>query len=252
MREEAMPDSERGNACGTAELVYPTDILADSALSRADLETFGAWMKTLLHLWREKRASLSAEVSGWARSWSCTEEEAADILDQLKRLQIADVRTSDGRVTVTCRRLLRREKARESGAGYVRKHRKKAACKEDVRLLKALPPAPCEAGKTANSAPTCPAQAPSVPPSGDSALERFNQLWWRCKKGELKELTFRKDGVKAVVLDASPEAITLEYARLRPGNGKCRALLRPEEADLVEESDGQGTQADEKTERNQR
>jgi len=130
--ENAMPDAERGSFNRAGELVHPADILADSALGRADLATFGAWMKTLLHLWREKSASISASVCGWAHLWSCSEDEAARILSQLKELRIAELSDGDGRVTVACRRLLRREKARQFHAQRMRRQRLRTGRDRDV------------------------------------------------------------------------------------------------------------------------
>ena len=244
-----MPDAERGSCRRAGERVYPADILADSALGRADLATFGAWMKTLLHLWREKSASICATVCGWAHLWSCSEDEAARILSQFKELGVGDVGSCDGRVTVACRRLLRRKRGRRFQAQRVRRQRSRTGRDGDAtRESRARPPegkgTPAAAGTTTGgnakdppSRTPCVADGESRLMENDARLERYSRLWGLCKSGELKELTFRKDGVKAAVLDASPEAITLEYPLARLGGRKCRALLLPPEVDMVQESE---------------
>lgn len=107
-----------------SEPVYPNDILGDRAISGADLATQGAWFKCLLFMWRDKCHSVTDTIEGFAHTWGCSESEADRIVKVIHNRQIADVVTlCNANVTLTCRRLQRREKQRDMTQNRVKKHR---------------------------------------------------------------------------------------------------------------------------------
>ena len=131
-----MKQREAGISKGVSEPVYPNDIIGDRALMGADLAAFGAWMKFLLHCWRERQHSLTETLEGWSAVWNVDITEVERILGVIKTRKIGDVKHKcNDLVTLTCRRLQRRANERDRTSARVKKHR----CNAAVTSLYSLP-----------------------------------------------------------------------------------------------------------------
>ena len=108
-----------------SEPVYPADILGDQELQRCSIEVKGAWLWTLLEMWRSNRDRIEGTLDDFAHDWRCTTAVARRTIDEIKTRKIADVTISNKGVTLLCRRLARRQKAREHGKRRVSEHRKR-------------------------------------------------------------------------------------------------------------------------------
>ncbi len=130
-----MNHKESGINKRPSEAVYPADIISDTALQMCSLITFGAWMKCLLPMWRDKTSSASGTIKQFARKWGCSEEEVEDIINEIETTNVADVIKSNNNVTLVSRRLKRREDAKEKTRLRVEEHR----CNNPVTPKKVLP-----------------------------------------------------------------------------------------------------------------
>jgi hypothetical protein len=105
------------------EAVYPGDILADQELGKCDVDAWGVWFKCLLPMWRDRTASVTGTIESLARLWGCTPRKARRAIEQFKEHKPCDVTQCHDRITLTCRRLARREKVRKQGAKRQQKFR---------------------------------------------------------------------------------------------------------------------------------
>jgi hypothetical protein len=107
---------------------YPTDHIRDTrALT---LPAKGAWFEILCQLHcAEQRGRLSLTLEAWGRLVGATTEEAGRVIAELEELRIADIVRDDGngKVTITCRRMLRELITREQTRLRVQNHRARQA-----------------------------------------------------------------------------------------------------------------------------
>lgn len=124
--KKARTQKEAGVDKRVSEPVYPSDILSDSALLMCSLETFGAWMKCLLSMWRDKQSYISATLVRFSRLWGVDNLKVEEIIYELETCKVCDVRKCNDNVTLICRRLKRREKTREQTRIRVNNYRRNA------------------------------------------------------------------------------------------------------------------------------
>jgi len=160
-REKAQSHKKAGIRWRVSESVFPADILADETLQKASVEVRGAWLWSLLQMWREKTFKVGGAVRDLAQLWACSPRVAVRIILEIKRLGIADVtldvtlangdknsletaRVTLGNenvtektrnVTLVCRRLQRRHRKRIRTRERVKKHR----CNANVQPEKGVP-----------------------------------------------------------------------------------------------------------------
>ena len=101
----------------------PADWLKDTRI--LTLPERGAWADILCLLWESKtRGEKTMPLADWAQFLGLDEGQAAHILAELKRKEIADVIICNSVVTVKNRRMLRDEKERFETRKRVEKHRR--------------------------------------------------------------------------------------------------------------------------------
>ena len=107
---------------------YPTDHIRDTrALT---LPAKGAWFEILCQLHSaEQRGRLSLTVEAWARLIGASAEETGKVIVELEELRIGDVSrdAGNGKVTITCRRMLRELITREQTRLRVQNYRARQA-----------------------------------------------------------------------------------------------------------------------------
>jgi len=126
-----------------SEAVYPADILSDSALMASSIQTKGAWLWTLLLLWRDKTYKITDTREGFARLWGCSVNDVEAILAELEMRQVCDmshdVPKMSANVTLTCRRLERRCKSNADAALRKQRQRDRDRSHTDVPPKKVPP-----------------------------------------------------------------------------------------------------------------
>lgn len=108
-----------------SENVYPADILSDFELMSSPLDVFGAWMKCLLFMWRDKTDRVSNDWPSWGRIWGCADKDCRAIVDALKERKVCTVTHRNGKVTLISRRRQRMLKAKQKGAERAKRYREK-------------------------------------------------------------------------------------------------------------------------------
>jgi uncharacterized protein YdaU (DUF1376 family) len=107
---------------------YPTDHIRDTrALT---LPAKGAWFEIICQLHSaEQRGRLSLTVEAWARLIGASAEETGKVIVELEELRIADISrdAGNGKVTITCRRMLRELITREQTRLRVQNYRARQA-----------------------------------------------------------------------------------------------------------------------------
>jgi len=107
---------------------YPTDHIRDTrALT---LPAKGAWFEILCQLHSaEQRGRLSLTMEAWARLIGASAEETGKVIVELEELRIADISrdAGNGKVTITCRRMLRELITREQTRLRVQNYRARQA-----------------------------------------------------------------------------------------------------------------------------
>lgn len=127
-----------------SEAVYPADVLSEKTLMAASLEAKGAWSWALLIMWRDGDYELSDSADGFARIWGCDEATSKRVIAELANRGICDVsricpelsknvQECPEIVTLTCRRLRRRHKDKET------ERLRKAAAREAARRAAECP-----------------------------------------------------------------------------------------------------------------
>ena len=134
-----MNHNEAGIRKRVSEAVYPADILSEPGLIMASLEAFGAWMKTLLVMWRDDQPNITHTLAHWSRLWGVPEDRASAIIAELSECNVCNVTNGNGSVTLISRRLSRRAKERTDTAKRVAKHRAQKDGNEPVTTEKATP-----------------------------------------------------------------------------------------------------------------
>jgi len=145
-----------------SEPVYPADILGDLDIQRCSLATKGAWMWSLLEMWRCGRSEVSGSFEDFAHDWRCTPEAAENAINELETRDVTDVTKSNGIVTLECRRLKRREIARKNGAERVAKHRGNKGSNTPCNSEKGLPSSSSSSSSSISSS----GEPPLTPPGG--------------------------------------------------------------------------------------
>jgi hypothetical protein len=105
-----------------AFMFYTGDWLRDTQLQAAPTIVRGVWINALCRMWdAETRGKLSGTAEEIARLCGCTKEEFAVFLEAGKRFKFANLTIRDGNVTLTNRRMVRDEKARQDNANRQRR-----------------------------------------------------------------------------------------------------------------------------------
>ncbi len=104
---------------------YPGDYMQDTRL--LSLEGRGAWVDLLCLMWRSsERGRVTATPDEFARLFGCKKEQAQRVMKELQNQHICDFESSsNGDVTLICRRMVREEAQRTSGASRSQKLREK-------------------------------------------------------------------------------------------------------------------------------
>jgi len=124
--------------------MYTHDWLGDECLSQCKPATRGIWADILMNMHQAGRTGvLDGFPEGLSRSCRCSVDELNEACQDLKATKTAGVRYSNGRVTITNRRMQAEHKKREDTRLRVNKHRhpegeedavtkKEASCNADV------------------------------------------------------------------------------------------------------------------------
>lgn len=108
--------------------LFVDDWLNDIPLSRCSPETRGIWVDVLCQMHREGRTGvMSGEADELARLCRCTPKQLVEAAKELASKGAADVKTCNGVVTFTNRRMAREHKDRENAADRQRKHRQESS-----------------------------------------------------------------------------------------------------------------------------
>lgn len=104
---------------------YVGDYLQDTRC--LSLAAKGAWTDCLCAMWRSQiRGEITYPLIGYARLFGCTVEQAKAVIDELVEMQICNsVTQSDGKVTLTNRRMQREAKERESANNRQSRYRER-------------------------------------------------------------------------------------------------------------------------------
>jgi uncharacterized protein YdaU (DUF1376 family) len=104
---------------------YFADFIRDT--TELSLAAIGAWMLCLCKMWfSPTRGRISMPISGYARMFGCSVEEAKAVIDEISDLGIGDAVTeSNGNVTLANRRMVREQKEREGNNYRAQKYRNK-------------------------------------------------------------------------------------------------------------------------------
>jgi hypothetical protein len=100
---------------------YTGDWKKDPQLARCSVTTRGVWIELICSMHDAEEGSLTASIIELAFICRCTRSEMRKAIDELRATQAAEVaQTPDGRITIGCRRLIRKQEAskiaRESGS----------------------------------------------------------------------------------------------------------------------------------------
>ena len=107
---------------------YPGDWLRDVGVQSASFETRGFWVELLIRMWdAPKRGKLEIRRGDLRRLLNCNADVEKRCLAEIKRLGIADVTHSNGKVTIVNRRMFKDQIEREKTRERVRHHREKEA-----------------------------------------------------------------------------------------------------------------------------
>jgi len=157
---------------GVSEAVYPNEILGDQELQGADLATRGAWCAKILPImWRDKAngGNVTDTLKGFAQFWGCSVREVSRIIGVIEARKIGIVsRDCHNNVTITCRRLSRRYKAREEAR--LRKQRERERRTGHASVTGQKPP-PSSSSSFSSSVPVD-VNPPLTPPGGNSEPEK--------------------------------------------------------------------------------
>jgi len=110
---------------------WTADWLGDLNLRQGSPLARAAWIDSICHMERSKTATLEASVREFARLWSFTPDEALEAIRDLDKYGIADVERlprsvdSPANVRITCRRMVRKYKARQSDRDRKKQARRK-------------------------------------------------------------------------------------------------------------------------------
>ena len=118
-------NKERGISKRVSESVYPADILADTEILSCSLVTRGAWLWTLLLMWRDKVFEITKTYDQWARIWGCSREDAAQCIGEMGGENVCAVTARPSGVTLKSRRLERQAIEREKAKNRKTKQRTK-------------------------------------------------------------------------------------------------------------------------------
>ena len=170
--KKARTQAEAGISKRISEPVYPADILSDEKRKVARLATRGAWDDVWFTLCHERAYFMTHTIVEWGRFWGCSTREAKMVLSDMKVSRICNVTFCNGKkhnVTLTCRRLARRDKANKHSAERMRKHRAKKDCNAPV-----TPPFSAPSVSSSFSVPSLRVKTPPLPPRkrGDSEIEK--------------------------------------------------------------------------------
>lgn len=104
-----------------ADQFYFSDFLTDTA--ELSLAATGAWIKSLCKMWFSvTRGRISMPLSGYARLYGCTVDQAKVVIDEIAALGVGDAETdANGNITLTNRRMYR--KATDLEANKIRQFR---------------------------------------------------------------------------------------------------------------------------------
>lgn len=102
---------------------YPADWSQDT--TPLSLAGRGAWITIVCAMWRSAgRGKISMPLAGFCRLLGTTEAEASSVIDELIKTGICNAVTGhDKNITLTCRRMVREEKHRNSNALRQKRYR---------------------------------------------------------------------------------------------------------------------------------
>ena len=153
---------------------YPGDWRRDTQVQMASMETRGVWIEMLCCMWdAPERGKLVGTQKQLCRLLHCDEDELQRSLEELQRLQIADVTNGHNDVTVVNRRMSREEKQRIDARLRKQKQREREASHKDVT--------PLSSSSTSIGCDECDKTVTFRTKKGrtlkGSHLEQFNQFW---------------------------------------------------------------------------
>jgi len=129
---KAMSHKKAGISRAISEAFYPSDWLSEHSITTSSLEVEGAWIRTLCVMWTKRIGSVQDTVEGWSRFWRCSLEDVKRIVAEMQTKNVCVTDTCNGNVTLTCRRLKRRELNRLQTRERVRNARCNAQCNANV------------------------------------------------------------------------------------------------------------------------
>ena len=106
---------------------YVADYIRDTRV--LSLAARGAWMDCLCQMWvAPVKGQLTLPVSGFARLFGCTNEQAQVVLSEIVDTGVGErVTLGDGKVTLTCRRMYRAGRAYAANAARQARYKAKRA-----------------------------------------------------------------------------------------------------------------------------
>jgi len=128
---------EQGIHKTPSEPVYPADILADPAIQACPGLARGAWLQTLMILWRDGTDRIRGDVPTFGRLWGMTEEEVGQVIAAFRLHKPCEIlrchgngHNGHGPVTLVCRCLRRQLKARAAATKRKRAEREREASRD--------------------------------------------------------------------------------------------------------------------------
>jgi len=108
-----------------ADQFYFSDYMRDTR--ELSLAARGAWMDCLCKMWFSvTRGQISMPLSGYARLFGCTLDQARAVVEEIREYQIGDAVTeANGNITLTNRRIYREWKEAEANKNRQSKYREK-------------------------------------------------------------------------------------------------------------------------------
>ena len=166
MKKKGQSHEKAGINKKPSESVYSGDILADSQFLACNGLARGAWLQSLLPIWRDKVSSITGDVSSFARLWGMTEEESEYCIKQFILHKPCDVLLIDCDtsqevttchnikgciVTLTNRRKARAEKSRIDARKRKQEERERKKSQEEGDNVTGNPPPPSSSFSSSSS-----------------------------------------------------------------------------------------------------
>lgn len=108
-----------------AFMFYTGDWLKDTR--RLSLSAKGAWIELIVAMWdTAERGTTTDDLDGYARLLGCSAEQAQSCIDEISKRKVCDREDlPDGKIRITCRRMIAEEKERENGRDRQNNYRNK-------------------------------------------------------------------------------------------------------------------------------